>query len=93
MNTDLKELEKKYNLELDRIVKTILDIKKKNPKVLIQLPDGFKQYATEIVDYLEKRVSKEVCISIWLGSCFGACDVPDVDADLVVQLGHAPWNN
>ena len=91
MNTDLKELEKKYDLKLERVVETIKCIKKKNPKILIQLPDGFKPYATRIVDYLEEQVSKQVQISIWFGSCFGACDVPDVDADLIVQLGHAPW--
>ena len=42
-----------------------------------------------ISDYLEERTSAKV--SIWLGACFGACDLPDSNADLVIQFGHAPW--
>lgn len=83
----LNELLEKYNLELDKIVETIKEKKAKN--VLIQLPDGLKRYATEIVNYLEQRVSCE--FKIFLGDCFGACDVPDSDADLIVQFGHAEW--
>ena len=83
----LAELQEKYNLELDRVISEIK--KNKAEKVLIQLPDGLKQNATEIIDYLKTKTNTE--ISIWAGSCFGACDVPETDADLVVQFGHAPW--
>ena len=83
----LKELEEKYELELERIVKTIED--KKAKTVLLQLPDGLKQYGLAISDYLEEKTSAR--ISIWLGACFGACDLPDSDADLVIQFGHAAW--
>lgn len=86
---DIKELEKDYDLELDKVVS---EIKKKKPKkVLLQFPDGMKIYATAIVDELETR-TKGVNFSIWQGSCFGACDVPKTDADLTVQFGHAMWN-
>lgn len=85
MNFD--ELQEKYNLELDRIVETIKGKKAKN--VLIQLPDGLKRYATEIADFLEQETCAE--IRIWLGDCFGACDVPNTDANLIVQFGHAPF--
>ena len=83
------ELQEKYNLELDRIVETIKG--KKTKKVVLQFPDGLKPYATEIVDYLEQKVSCE--FKIFLGDCFGACDVPDSDADLIVQFGHAEWKD
>ncbi len=84
----LSELQKKYELELDEIIK---QIKKQKPKsVLLQFPDGLKPYALEIVDYLEENTDAE--ISIWLGSCFGACDIPKTDADLVIQFGHAALN-
>ena len=58
--------------------------------VLLQLPDGLKPWGPALVDYLEKNT--EVNISIWLGACFGSCDLPNSDADLLVQFGHAPWD-
>ena len=33
---------------------------------------------------------------IWLGSCFGGCDIPvEVDklgVDLIIQFGHSDWS-
>ncbi len=83
----LKDLEEKYELELDRIV---AEIKKQKAKtVLLQFPDGLKQYASEVVDFLETKTAAGV--RVWLGSCFGACDIPNSDCDLLVQFGHSPW--
>ena len=50
-----------------------------------------KPYACSIADYLSEKTSAE--IRIWLGDCFGACDVPECgsEIDLVVQFGHAAW--
>jgi 2-(3-amino-3-carboxypropyl)histidine synthase len=77
-----------YNLELE---KAIEKIKQENAKkVLLQLPDGLKPKAKEIKQTLEKETNAKV--SIWLGSCFGACDFPkDVDVDLLIAWGHASW--
>jgi len=87
MRYELKDLEEKYELELDRVVREIGD---KNVKsVLLQLPDGLKPYGLVICDYVSKRCSCDV--RLWLGDCFGACDLPDSDVDLVVQFGHAKW--
>ncbi|MEA3248355.1 MAG: diphthamide synthesis protein [Nanoarchaeota archaeon] len=86
-NYTIVNLEKKYELELDRIVSEIE--KRKAKKVLLQLPDGLKPWALSISDYLEEKTDAK--ISIWLGTCFGACDLPNSGADLVVQFGHAPW--
>lgn len=86
----IKDIEKRYNLELDKIVKKIKSTKAK--LVLLQFPDGLKQYATSVVDYLEEKTNAEFLI--WLGSCFGACDTPTgiekliPKIDLVVQFGH-----
>jgi 2-(3-amino-3-carboxypropyl)histidine synthase len=88
MEYNLSDLEEKYELELGRILE---EIKKMNAKkVLIQLPDGLKPYAVPIADYLEKETKAE--IRIFLGDCFGACDIPESDSDLIIQFGHAPWN-
>jgi diphthamide biosynthesis enzyme Dph1/Dph2-like protein len=47
----------------------------------------------EIASEIEER-SNAKCI-IWLGSCFGACDVPleleKLNVDLLVQFGHSEW--
>jgi len=84
----IKDLDEKYELELDRIINEIKENKAK--KVLLQFPDGIKPYATLIVDELEKKIGG-VEFYIWLGSCYGGCDVPNVEdkIDLVVQFGHS----
>ena len=89
---DIEDLEKKYDLELDRIV---AEIKKKKAKlVLLQFPDGLKPYATAVVDYLEEKTDNKVEFLIWLESCYGACDTPvlgkdiEKEIDLIVQFGH-----
>jgi len=87
MKYAFEDLEERYDLELERIVKKIKESGASS--VLLQLPDGLKPWGLVLSDYLEANTS--VKISIWLGACFGACDLPDSDADLVVQFGHAPW--
>ncbi|MBT3323629.1 hypothetical protein HN681_02890 [archaeon] len=73
-----------YDLELDRVVE---EIKKNNAKtVLLQLGDGLKPRATEITKLLEKETSAQ--IFIWSDSCYGACDLPNVNVDLIIQFGH-----
>ena len=42
-----------YDLELDRVVNEINNLKVRS--VLIQLPDGLKPKATEIVSYLQEK--------------------------------------
>ena len=87
MNYTLANLEKDYELELDRVIS---EIKKSDANsVLLQMPDGLKPWALSLSDYIHESTSAKV--SIWLGACFGACDLPDSDADLVIQFGHAPW--
>ncbi|MDP2908786.1 MAG: diphthamide synthesis protein [Nanoarchaeota archaeon] len=77
-----------YNLELERAVS---EIKKQKAKVVcIQLPEGLKQKATEIADRLKKETDAKILI--WAGTCYGACDVPDLKGiDLLIQWGHAEW--
>jgi 2-(3-amino-3-carboxypropyl)histidine synthase len=87
---DISDLQQKYDLDLDNIQ---LEIKKSKAKtVLLQFPDGLKPYAKSITSYLEKEF-KNTKFAIWLGTCFGACDVPSAEekADLVIQFGHSPW--
>jgi 2-(3-amino-3-carboxypropyl)histidine synthase len=90
MNT-LKDLEKIYDIDFEKIISEIK--KTKSKLVLLQFSDGLKPYATCVVDFLEEKC-KGVKFLIWLGSCFGACDVPvlgknlEKKIDLIVQVGH-----
>ncbi|MBD3312849.1 hypothetical protein GF345_00235 [Candidatus Woesearchaeota archaeon] len=81
-----------YDLELDR---ALSEIKKQNAKkVCIQLPDGLKPKAKQIADYLNENTKAEIII--WLGTCFGACDIPNlgsISPDLLIQWGHSAWNS
>ena len=65
-------MESGYTLETRKIIERI---KKKEAKlVCLQFPDGLKQHATKIAGEIEKKTGAK-CF-IWLGSCFGACDMP-----------------
>jgi len=83
-----KTFSEEYDLELDRITKTIK--KEKAKRVLLQFPDGMKPYAPAITKELEKG-NKNTSFIIWLGTCFGACDIPQAKVDLIVQFGHSHW--
>ena len=86
----IEELQEKYEMEFEKIISEITKTKAK--LVLLQFPDGLKQYATAVVDYLKTKTNTEFLI--WLGSCFGACDTPigieklKPKIDLTVQFGH-----
>jgi len=87
-NKSINEINEIYDLELDKIIKTI---KNKKPKqVLLQFPEGMKPYSQTICDYIENK-TKVNCL-IWLDSCYGACDIPNVNIDLIIQFGHSSWN-
>lgn len=81
-----------YNLELDQAIAKIKE--KKAAIVCIQLPDGMKPYAEEI----EQRITTETNARVlfWLGSNFGACDVPlglnRMGIDLFIAWGHNPFH-
>lgn len=80
-----------YNLELDNLIK---EINKNNHKqVLLQLPDGLKPQAKEIVDTLRKQTKAD--FFIYFGTCYGACDSPlhleRLNFDLNIQWGHTPF--
>ena len=94
MKKTISEIEEEYDLKLGKITAEIKKTKAK--RVLLQFPDGLKIYSTAIVKELEKRTNNKVEFLIWFGSCFGACDIPnlgklDKKIDLVVQFGHSKF--
>src|SRR6056297_3155503 len=90
--TTLNELNNKYDLELHKILKEIKENKARN--VVLQFPDGLKQYSNIITDYIREKTKANILV--WLGSCYGACDYPlhlenlkgDEKIDLIIQFGH-----
>lgn len=79
-----------YDLELSRAIEEISKADAKT--VCIQLPDGMKPMATEIVTKLEQSTKAKVFI--WADTCFGACDIPDLKGiDLLIQWGHSRWKD
>jgi 2-(3-amino-3-carboxypropyl)histidine synthase len=80
-----------YDLELEKVAE---EIKKNKAKtVCIQLPDGLKPEATNIVNELKQKTEAEIII--WAGDCYGACDTPlglkEMKIDLLIQFGHSVW--
>jgi len=77
-----------YDLELGRVISRIEE--KGHKRVMIQLPEGLKTSAKEIVDTIQEITGAEVII--WSGSCFGACDIPagieQLGIELYLQWGH-----
>jgi len=87
-----EELMQRYDLEIERLVKTIKSEKAK--LVLLQFPDGLKPIATKAAEILQNKTQAQILI--WLGTCFGACDIPQVNhinpkIDLIIQFGHSEW--
>jgi len=82
-----------YKLDLKKIIEEIKS--NKAQKVLLHLPDGLKPKAKEITDELREKTDAEVFI--WVGSCYGACDIPiesqNIGIDLVIHFGHTEWRH
>ena len=83
---------KLYNPDIAKAIEKIKDTGAKT--ICIQLPDGMKPYAQEIHDELVKSTNTRVLI--WLGSNFGACDIPlglpKMNIDLLINSGHNPFH-
>lgn len=82
------QLEENYNFNINSLADKIK--KSKSKSILLQFPDGLKPYSLEIADFLQEK-NKNQEIKIWLGSCFGACDIPNSNSNLLVQFGHSQW--
>lgn len=80
-----------YDLELERVVSEIDERQAK--RVLLQLPDGMRPFALQLVEAIEKGTEANVFLSG--DSCYGACDIALTQAeqlgvDLIVHYGHTP---
>lgn len=105
MNSNLdnytNEIINVYNLKIKSLIAIIK--KKDYAAILLQLPDGLKPAATYIADNIRRKTKAEVFI--WLGSCYGFCDLPLRQAEqlfselgkknkiksAVIHFGHSVW--
>ena len=75
---------KNYEINLEQAV---IKINKKGyKKVLLQIPEGLKNYFSNFVEYIEKNTKTSVFISG--DPCFGACDVYDYGLDSLLHSRH-----
>ena len=63
---------------------------KRGQKVLIQLPAGLRKHAIEIARIVKERGAEPI---IWAGSCYGACDLPKYDCDVLLHFGHEKFTS
>lgn len=79
------------DFEFDRLDKELQERKPK--KVVVQLPEGIKQHAFEIVDKIKKH-GIDVLVSgetAWGGCCISLEEAKSFGADLIVHFGHAKF--
>jgi len=67
--------------------------KAKGKKVFLQVPEGLKMGALDLMDFLEKD---GIGVLLFLEPCFGACDLRDKEAktlgcDLLLHIGHSDF--
>jgi 2-(3-amino-3-carboxypropyl)histidine synthase len=79
-----------YHLEFGRVAEEIRG--RGATRVLLQLPDGLRPFAFQMVKALREGTGAQVYLSG--DSCYGACDLAvnqarELSADLVVHYGHS----
>ncbi len=90
MGFQLATLEERYRISLDELARTV---REKNPTRLgLQLPEGLKPYALQLVSFFEGALKIPVFFS--LAPCFGACDLRTgefglLGVELVLHFGHS----
>jgi len=82
-----------YNLELERIAKEVRS--RRARRVLIQAPDGLKQYLKELYERLVKDGAN---VFLSADPCYGACDLAEEEAalmgaDLLIHVGHFKFSS
>lgn len=81
-----------YDLELDVVISKIKEIDAK--RVLLQLPDGMRPFAVQLVSAIKEATGSMVFLSG--NSCYGACDISieqarHLNVDLMVHYGHTQY--
>ncbi len=83
-----------YDFELEKIVGYIKNGKYR--KIILQFPEGLKQYSTQIYELLIHEF-KDKIFYIYGDHSWGSCDIPYheaslIGAELIVHFGHTPYS-
>ncbi|MEM0491626.1 MAG: diphthamide biosynthesis enzyme Dph2 [Acidilobaceae archaeon] len=84
-----------YHVDIERIIKSIVE--NKASRVVLQLPDGLKQYGVFITECIREGVGLDVDIYVHSDSVYGGCDIQygqlwaTIKPDLIVHIGHSPY--
>ncbi|MEB3779862.1 MAG: diphthamide biosynthesis enzyme Dph2 [Desulfurococcales archaeon] len=84
-----------YDIDYDLIVDSIVNSEAR--RVVIQLPDGLKQYSHNIYKCIEGRLPRWVDVYIHADPNYGACDLQygqlwaTLKPDLIIHIGHSPY--
>jgi len=81
-----------YDLELDRVISKVSELDAS--RVLLQLPDGMRPFAVQLVSAINKATGASVFLSG--DSCYGACDIAidqarALNVGLIVHYGHTQY--
>jgi len=76
-----------YEFDIKRARSELKEIEAE--KIILQLPDGLRHKSKEFIKEFDQKVT------LWGGTCYGACDVPsDIgDNDALVHIGHVEIPN
>ena len=82
-----------YDFNLERVVSEVIETNAR--RVLIQLPNGMKNYIPYIINYLKEKLRGNVELFVSTSHTYGACDIAEdealrIGADLIVHFGHTP---
>ncbi|MDD1766450.1 MAG: diphthamide biosynthesis enzyme Dph2 [Candidatus Methanomethyliaceae archaeon] len=82
-----------YDLELERIAKEVRS--RRARRVLVQAPDGLKQYLKDLYERLSKGGAT---VFLSADPCYGACDLAEEEAismkaDLLIHVGHFKFSS
>ncbi len=84
-----------YDVDLESIREAVM--RSGASRIVIQLPDGLKQYSVDIVECLRSMVSEDVEIYVHADNIYGACDIQygqlwvTLRPSLIVHIGHSPY--
>jgi len=87
----MSRLSDSYEYDLSKVIRFVNEFKAK--KVLIQLPDGFKHYAVDLINELSTYLS-DVDFVVDANPIYGSCILNShlvKDYDLVLHFGHEPY--
>ncbi len=83
----------RHNFELDDLINRIKE--NDHRLVALQVPEGLKMQALDMMDQIETETSARVVLSA--DPCYGACDLvhdkmQNIGAELVAHMGHSQMN-